>query len=181
MRIRLLVTGVVALLALAAMPTPAFAATTGDTTTTFTILAGSLSITVPATASVGSGSPGATISAQLGAVQISDGRAALVATWTATVTSSDFTTGGATDAETIGKANVSYWSGVATSTTGVGVFTPGQVNAGAAQTMGSSRTAYTLTAGVGSNSATWNPTLIVSPPASAVAGVYSGTVTHSVA
>jgi hypothetical protein len=30
-------------------------------------------------------------------------------------------------------------------------------------------------------SATWNPTLIVDIPAGAVAGTYTGTITHSVA
>jgi hypothetical protein len=50
-----------------------------------------------------------------------------------------------------------------------------------AQSLSVPRTAFTLTLGVGDNSATWNPTLIVSVPASAVAGVYTGTVTHSVA
>jgi hypothetical protein len=38
-----------------------------------------------------------------------------------------------------------------------------------------------LTAGVGNNSAAWNPTLVVTAPAAAVTGLYTGTVTHSVA
>ena len=42
-------------------------------------------------------------------------------------------------------------------------------------------TAMSLTGGAGSNSASWNPTLVVNVPAAAVAGTYSGTVTHSVA
>jgi hypothetical protein len=45
----------------------------------------------------------------------------------------------------------------------------------------SSRTAFTLASGVGDNSLSWNPTLIVAVPAAAVAGTYTGTVTHSVA
>jgi len=42
-------------------------------------------------------------------------------------------------------------------------------------------TAYSGTALVGANTATWNPTLVVNIPAAAVAGTYTGTVTHSVA
>jgi hypothetical protein len=34
---------------------------------------------------------------------------------------------------------------------------------------------------VGNNTTTWNPTLIVTIPSTAVAGTYTGTVTHSVA
>jgi hypothetical protein len=34
---------------------------------------------------------------------------------------------------------------------------------------------------VGDNSASWNPTFIVSLPAAAVVGTYTGTVTHSAA
>jgi len=97
------------------------------------------------------------------------------------VTATAFTTGGATTDETVANTSVSYWSGAATATTGTAVFTPGQATSANAQTMGSSRTAFAVTAGVGNNSATWNPTLIVTLPAQAVVGTYTGTVTHSVA
>jgi hypothetical protein len=162
-------------------PPAAAAPTTGDTTVTFTVTAGALSITVPASVDLGSGAAGTQITGNMGPVTVTDARAALVATWTATVSSTDFTTGGGTPAETISKANVSYWSGPATSTTGTGVFTPGQLTALLAQSLSVPRTAFTLTAGVGDNSATWNPGLIVNVPAAAVAGTYTGTVTHSVA
>lgn len=160
----------------------AYAATTGNTTTTFSVAGGALAITVPpSTVSLGSGPPGTQITAQLGAVQVTDARALLVAAWTSSVTATSFTTGGGTGPETIANSAVSYWSGPATATTGLGTFTPGQANAAAAVTLATSRTAFTLTLGVGDNSATWNPTLIVSVPAAAVAGTYTGTVTHSVA
>ena len=38
----------------------------------------------------------------------------------------------------------------------------------------------TGTAGVGNNTATWDPTLAVAVPAAAVGGAYTGTLTHSV-
>lgn len=153
----------------------------GDTTTTFEVTAGGLSVSVPASKDLGSGVPGGTITSQLGAVTVTDARAQLVAAWTATTSATAFTTGGGTPAETISKANVSYWSGLATATTGIGVFTPGQLTALNAQSLSTSRTAFSLAAGVGNNSASWNPTLIVSVPSAAVTGTYTGTVTHTVA
>lgn len=152
-----------------------------NTTTTFAVNAGALGVTVPASASLGAGNPGTSISAALGSVSVSDARALLTAAWTASATSTAFTTGGGTTPETIANSNVSYWSGAATATTGLGTFTPGQANAGAAVTMGSTVTAFTLASGVGNNSATWNPTIVVAVPSAAVAGTYTGTVTHSVA
>jgi hypothetical protein len=160
---------------------PASAASSGDTTTTFTVTGGALNITVPDVANLGSGNPGGTVTAQLGAVAVTDGRAALPAAWTASAASTAFTTGGGTGPETVANGNVSYWSGPATATTGSGTFTPGQVNAGAEATMNTTLTAFALSGGAGDNSATWNPTVSVAVPAGAVAGTYTGTITHSVA
>ncbi|MEU0885867.1 hypothetical protein ABZ345_45450 [Lentzea sp. NPDC005914] len=151
------------------------------TTTTFTVTAGALEISAPTTSDLGTGGPGGPITDQLGNVVVTDARAELAPTWAATVASTDFTTGGATASETIAKALVDYWSGPAVSTSGSGTtFVPGQVAAGNKVTLAASRPAFALTAGVGNNSATWNPTLIVNVPAAAVTGEYSGTVTHSV-
>ena len=164
----------------------AHAATTGNTTTTFTLSGGALSITVPASANltpsaVATGTP--TLSGGLGNTNVTDARGNLAATWTVTVTSTDFTTGGGSANETVPKANVSYTSGAASVTTGTGAFTPGAVaslngNAPATQIGGT-------WAGVSNNSATWNPTigvtLLNSNNTTAVAGTYSGTITQSVA
>ncbi|MDH6124622.1 hypothetical protein P3T39_001564 [Kitasatospora sp. GP82] len=166
---------------LVAVGGPASAAGSGNTTVTFSITVGALSITVPASAGLPAGTPGGTITGQLGAVTVTDNRALLTASWTSTVSSTDYTTGGGTASETITKSNVSYWSGPATATTGSGTFTPGQATATQKQPFSSTVTAFTLTAGVGNNSASWNPTLVVAVPAAAVGGNYTGTVTHSVA
>jgi hypothetical protein len=172
----------VAAASLAGLAVPAHAATTGNTTTTFTLTAGVLAITAPSTANLGSVATGtASTSSQLGSVSVSDGRGALLGAWTTSASSTDFTTGGATSDETIAKASADYWSGAATSTTGVGTFTPGQANAGAKQAMSTSRTAFSASGVIGNNTASWNPTVIINIPSAAVAGVYSGTVTHSVA
>lgn len=171
-----------ATLVLSAAATAAAHAASGTTTATFTVISGALAITVPpSTVNLGSGVPGSTITAQFGIVQITDARGLLAASWTGSVASTSFVTGGGTVPETIPAAAVSYWSGQATTTTGSGTFTPGQANAAAAVSLASTHTAFTLTAGAGGNSAAWNPTFVVSLPAAAVAGTYTGTVTHSVA
>jgi hypothetical protein len=168
-----------AALAVAALAVPAHADTT---TTTFTLSAGALSISVPAAKDLGTTATGsASLTSQLGAVTVTDARGALGETWTATVSSTDFTTGGASADETISKSSVSYWSGPATAATGTAVRLPGQLTAANAETLASSRTAFSASATVGNNTTTWNPTLIVTIPSTAVAGTYSGTVTHSVA
>jgi hypothetical protein len=184
-RARLVVGSAVLVAATAAalvVPTAAQAAPSGDTTVTFILSAGALSITTPATAALGSAAVGAaTITAQLGAVTVTDARGLLLGAWTTAVTATSFTTGAATTPETLPNSAVAYWSGLATATTGLGVGIPGQIAAVNAQTLSTSRTAFSKTAGVGNNSSAWNPTLIVTVPAEAVAGTYTGTVTHSVA
>jgi hypothetical protein len=148
---------------------------------TFTLTAGALTVSDPANTSLGSVATGtASISNSLGATTVSDARGALLGSWTASVVSTDFTTGGATADETIGKALVSYYSGASTASSGTAVFLPGQATALLAQDMSVSRTAFSATGVVGNNSATWNPTVVVSIPSDSVAGVYSGTITHSI-
>jgi hypothetical protein len=153
-----------------------------DTNTTFTVSGGSLTLSAPASAALGTGAMGATLSVLLGTTTVSDQRGALVAAWTATASASTFTTGGGTAPETIANSSVDYCSGAATASTGAGTFTPGQATCPAdVVTLAASRTAFTLTGGSGANTASWNPTVRVRIPATAVAGAYSGTVTQSVA
>jgi hypothetical protein len=150
------------------------------TIVTFVVGSGELTITAPGTATLttGSGLPGTSISGGLGTTMVTDDRALLAASWTVSVSSTDFTTGGedATSAQTIPADDVTYTGGA---------FTPGG-------TISVSATPLTLTlsndatsdvygtAGVGDNSATWNPTLDVAIPGTAVGGTYTGTVTQSV-
>jgi hypothetical protein len=84
-------------------------------------------------------------------------------------------------AETIAKNRLSYWSGPVTASTGVGVRVPGQLTALNAVSLSTAVTAFALQAVVLGTSTSWNPTIVVAVPASAVAGTYTGTVTHSVA
>ncbi|WP_410822338.1 hypothetical protein [Micromonospora sp. 050-3] len=162
---------------------PAAAAPTDTTTVTFEVLVGTLDIDAPATADLGSGAPGGTITGQLGPVTVTDSRGAADASWVASVTATNFQTGGGTPAETVLATEIDYWSGPATATTGTGTFTPGQATAAAAAPLNNVTplTAFTHTGGTGGNTATWNPTLIVNVPLDSIAGIYTGTVTHSVA
>jgi hypothetical protein len=180
--------------------TSATTTTTGDTTTTTaggttttttaattTTIAtsptstGGVSISAPNEVTLSSASLAAgSTSGSLGLISVSDTRGALAGGWTVKVSASAFTTGSGSAAETIPAGSVYYWSGVATSTSGAGLFTPGQANEVAAQSLASMRTAYTA-ATTGSSSASWRPTIEVRFPTGAVAGQYSGTIVHSVA
>jgi hypothetical protein len=151
-----------------------------DAITRPTCASGALSVSVPATANLGSAPPDGTVSAHLGPVTVTDTRSPATATWTATVVATNFVTGTGSAAETISNVNVTYWSGMATSTTGPGTFTSGQPTSADAQTINVGRTAYSHTNGTGDNAATWNPTVSVHIPAANVAGTYTGTVTFSV-
>jgi hypothetical protein len=153
---------------------PAGAADT-TTTTTFTITGGALSVSAPTSANLGSVPTGTLlISKELGDVTVTDERGAPDARWAATVASSDFTTGTKTAAETVPAANVLYTPGFPTAKSpATGVFVP---SAGA---LGLTLPVYTGVA-IGNNSVTWNPTVTITLPPQAVAGIYTGTITHSV-
>ena len=140
---------------------------------------GFLSISASSSATLPAAAPGTTASAQLGAVTVTDNRALGSASWTATVTSTAFSSGSAAS-QTIPLTQVTYWSGPATAISGSGTFTPGQPAAANAVTLTAGRVAFSLSGGSGVNSASWNPTLSVQVPAAAVAGTYTATITESV-
>ncbi|WP_430498726.1 ice-binding family protein [Micromonospora trifolii] len=141
---------------------------------------GELSISAPETADLGSAGLGGAVSGNLGPVTVTDERLLSAPTWTATVVATDFVTSGV-PVHTISNTNASYWSGPATATSGIGTFTSGQPTAADAEIINVERTAFTLTDGIGNNSATWDPVVSVQIPLTAVAGVYTGTITFSVA
>ncbi|WP_440100168.1 ice-binding family protein [Streptosporangium sp. H16] len=142
---------------------------------TITRPAGTLSISTPQNANLGSAKPGSEVSARLGAVTVTDTRYATDAAWIATVSSTTFTTGDATASETIARSLIDYAPGAATATTGVAEFTPGTPGG-----LGSARTAFSASEGTGENSATWNPTVTVTLPVGVRVGTYTATITHSV-
>jgi Ice-binding-like/Domain of unknown function DUF11/WxL domain surface cell wall-binding len=140
------------------------------------VVLGVLSITAPASASLGSAAPGGTAIASLGIVQVTDGRAGR-AGWTVTTSATDFITGDGRSAETIPAADVLYLISDFTSTTGSATFTPTPVT----RLSGTAQGVVTATNVNGDNSASWNPVIQVLVPSGAVAGTYSATITHSVA
>ncbi len=180
---KLLVVAAITVVATGVISGTASAAPTDTGVVTFDVDAGTLDITVPATADLGGGTAGLPLSGELGPAIVDDGRASADASWETTVTTTDFTTGAGVPSETVPAAVVDYWSGPATATTGDGTFTPGQADPAAAAALDNvdPLTAFTHAGGTGNNTASWNPTLVVNIPLANVAGVYTGTVTHSVA
>ena len=153
-------------------------AVTLDTNTITAVVAvtGVLSITAPASAGLGATAPGGTVSAGLGIVQVTDNRGSLAVGWTATVSSTSYTTGGGTAAETIPVPDARYSISGFTATTGSATFTSTAVT----QMSTGAQAVVTATNVAGSNSASWNPVVQVVVPGAAVAGTYSATITHSV-
>jgi hypothetical protein len=176
MRYRLVIA--VSAVALATALGAADAAVADDSVVTFDVTSGSLTITVPAAANLGAEAPGNPVVGQIGNISVTDNRAAADASWTAEVKSTDFTTGAGGAGHVIAADQVTYSAGTATSTTGDGAFNAGPVGILDTATL---RTAFSHVGGTGNNAATWNPTLTIAVAVSNVAGVYSGTVTHSVA
>jgi hypothetical protein len=170
-----------AVLALSSSPMQAGPGLPENTTVTFSVTTGTLTITAPATVGLPSGAPGTTTTGPVGPVTVTDNRALLAAAWTATVAATAWTTGAATPAETIPVSDVGYVVGPITTT---GTITPTGTNLPAGLAVGdlsgTPLPVVTGTAGVGDNSATWNPALSVAIPASAVGAAYTGTLTHSV-
>ncbi len=149
----------------------------GPTAATVTVTGGALSISVPTDAgNLGTRSntvSGGVISGPLGQVQVNDARSAAAGSgWVASVISTAFTP---SSGPTIGAAAVGYTAGPITKV-GTATFTandPGDLTGAVA--------AVTATGITGDNSATWNPAINVTVAGGKAAGVYSGTITHSVA
>jgi hypothetical protein len=152
-------------------------ADSGITTATITVQGGALSISVPTDAgNLGTRAnsvTGGTISGPLGQVQVSDARSAAAGSgWVATVIASAFTppAGPAIAASAVG-----YTVGAITKV-GTATYTANNPLA-----LTGVVPALTATGITGDNSATWNPTINVAVPGGMAAGVYSATITHSVA
>lgn len=169
---RALVVSLIACAYSVVLAVPAVAIATPVTTT---ITGGDLSIVVPTTTvSLGTVAASASpqvVSAQLGAVTVTDNRAG-TAGWTATADGVDFTgpqnisvsaSGSshytAPPADVVGTANVANNDMAA-------LYPPQPVQA--------------ATGVNGVNTATWNPTISLTLPGSALAGTYNSTITHSV-
>jgi WxL domain surface cell wall-binding len=144
-------------------------------TATVAVISGVLSLTAPGSASLGSAAPGGTIDGSLGTVQVTDNRG-FGANWTVTVAATPFITGSGTPVETIPPSGTSYNITALTQTTGPAVFSLVH-----ATTLAVTPQPVVTATNVGGNtSATWNPLIKVQVPASAIGGLYTATITHSV-
>jgi hypothetical protein len=150
---------------------PAFAATAADTPVTVVVSQGTLGISAP-TASVLLGTTPAsataqTVTSQLGSVLVTDNRAG-TAGWIATAGAT------AVGATGLPPSLMAYTPG---DTTVAGTAT---VTGSTLASMGAPSAVESATAVIGDNTATWNPSIVVTIPAGSVAGTYSATITHSV-
>jgi hypothetical protein len=173
-------TSFVALMALMAVSleaaAPASADQTAVTSAAVTLEGGGLSISASADAgNLGTKSNivgAVTISGQLGQVQVTDSRGAAAGSgWTATAISTAFTQ---TAGPSIGAAAVGYSAG---SIAKVGTAT---YTANDPTNLTGVSAVVTATQITGDNTATWNPTIHVAVGANMAAGVYLGTIIHSV-
>ncbi|MFI7030664.1 hypothetical protein ACIBK1_18330 [Microbispora rosea] len=152
----------------------------GEGRTLVPLRADPLTITLPGSVNLGSGARGGTLSASMGTVTVVDSRGGLPP-WTATVSATNFTTGSGTPTQTITAANVAYWSGPVTTSSGPGTRNPGQATAAGRVTLTSAVVAFSARKQAVPMSTSWQPTLVITIPSNAAAGVYTGTITHSIA
>jgi hypothetical protein len=167
--------------ALAATAQPIPPPANGDTATTFDVgPSGTLQISAPTAADLSAGvttpvTPGGTVVGSLGTVTVTDLRSLPDAGWTTSVSSTDFagSNGGSIPASDLAydPGGLTTLFGTYTSLTGTPI---AALSTDPAPTV--------IAAGAdGDNQASWDPTITVSVPGSAIAGTYSGTITHSVA
>lgn len=177
-------------LALAAVP-----ASAEDTTVTFTVAAGLLTLdNVDADATDDGNVPlgsqtssllGTTISGLLGTTTISDNRASL-AGWTVSVAGTNFVSDqgtplDATDDRTIDVSKGKLYNTVPVVVEGVAVVTSTHLDATTAKVLATTAASYMTATTTGSNKVTYDPTLHVTIDSTVIAGTYSGTVTQTVA
>lgn len=158
-------------------PLPAGADPGGDSTVTITVEGGALELTVARAptnlGSVEATGDGTTVRGALGKVSVTDKRnAAPGSTWVASVVATDFR---AKEGSPIPAGRVSYTAGTIK---GTGVAT---LRANDPKNLKHAQAAVTATDVAGNNTATWTPTVHVHIPPGLAPGVYTGTITHSVA
>lgn len=167
-------TSVISAAALALIGGMALPASAADTDATVQIEGGSFNLVAPGSFDLGKVVPGQTVQGDLTGMSVTDERAG-EAGWVSSVSVSNFT-GTTNPAEIIPATNVNYVTGDATTSGLVTVTSAGTVTGFPAL-----QTAQTASAVHGNNTATWNATIEVTAPASAVADTYTATIVHSLA
>jgi len=170
-RVALALAGSAALIGVTAVPSFAVEDTT---TTTVTVDAGVLSITVPAAADLSTVLPGENSTADVGATEVTDARAGTT-NWTATVSLPDLTGDAVDSTETIPTDVATYLADTATLSGSPTLAAPGTVT-----DLSTAKTSQATTAVSGNNSASWTATLTVPIPEQVLADSYTGIMTQSV-
>jgi hypothetical protein len=149
---------------------------------TFSITGGGLSISAPSTPvtlAVNGGSTQA--SGQLGATTVTDLRSVFLGSYTVTMSASAFDHDGPNDGDyAIPASNVTAYSDGLTGSSGVIVAVVSTALFPASVGNPSGATLMAGTAQIGATTATYNPTLQVAIPSTALAGTYTGSVTQTV-
>jgi uncharacterized repeat protein (TIGR01451 family) len=142
---------------------------------TIPIVPGSLSILAPGSAALGSTAAGTALSGTLGTVEVIDDRG-FGADWTATVSSTNFTTGNGAGPRTVPAADARYLISALNQDTGPAAFSfvPSITLSGNPQAV------VSATDVDGNTTATWIPVIDVQVPASAIGGTYTAVITNSV-
>ncbi|HVB27012.1 MAG TPA: WxL domain-containing protein [Mycobacteriales bacterium] len=152
-----------------------------STAITFTVSAGTLSISEPASAALGSvtsSALGTTVSGALGTTTITDNRGS-TAGWTLSFAASNFTDAAS---DSIAASQAAAWlASPAVVTSGIAVVTNTHIAAATALTLGTSAAAFMTATTTGSNVVTYAPTVQVTIASDVVPGSYSGTTTQTVA
>jgi hypothetical protein len=148
----------------------AMAATTGETDATFSLTGGTLDVTAASSAALSDASTGAgSVTGLLGTVAVSDNRGTTVG-WLVTAASTTFTDGDGSDSDSVSyDPNTVASTGIVTAES-EGATVIGAVAANVVEGTGVS----------GNNTASYNPSLTVALPASALVGDYTGIVTTSI-
>ncbi|WP_203136485.1 WxL domain-containing protein [Microbacterium sp. JZ31] len=145
------------------------------TTTTVTVNAGALSVTVPGQLSLSAAAPGGSASGTLAPVTVTDATSDAIG-WTATVSLSRFAVVDAQGAPIAGGATFAA-EGFSYSPTDI---QSADTEAYSAVTPTFSGTSMTVTDPAGNNQASWGASVSLTVPKTAKAGTYQATLTHSV-
>jgi hypothetical protein len=165
--------GAVALTGATALSASAEPISDGGAPVTVAVDGGEIVLGAPSALALTAAAPNAPATGVLGTMTVTDTTASTT-DWTVQVTVSDFvSTVNATVVDTIPAAAFTYSPNVAT-VAGVATVVPGADSIG-----GNLSTAQSATAVHGNNTASWTADVTLLIPSAALAGDYTGTVTHS--
>lgn len=154
-----------------------------SSTINVTMTAGTLSISEPTSANLGSAASsasGTSVTGHLGTTTVTDSRASL-AGWTVSISATALSDGaGHTIAANKLRTYVAAGDGP-TVTSGVAVPSTTYITATSGLTLSTGAQSFVTATTTGSNVVTYNPTVVVTLDSNVIAGTYSGAITQTVA